>query len=227
MKLIVGLGNPTLQYAQTRHNAGWLSLEALRSRLGGSWQKVLKGETFEARVGTEKVIFLKPLTYMNLSGEAVGPLLRFYKLEPEDLLVIQDDLDSPFGLLRVRFGGRSGGQNGVKSITDHLGTEAFARLKLGISRPPPGWKVVDWVLSKWAESEKATLEQIVVLARDAALLWAENGLAEAQARFNSTDLRPKPPEPEKPKLEPDKREQETVLGSALPALGNSKKEVKP
>jgi len=191
MKLVVGLGNPTLQYAQTRHNAGWLVLEALRSKLGGSWQKVLKGETFEARVGTEKVIFLKPQTYMNLSGEAVGPLLRFYKLEPADLLVVQDDLDSPFGLLRLRHGGRSGGQNGVRSIADGLGTEEFSRLKLGISRPPPGWKVVDWVLSKWQEGEKAMLEELVILARDAALLWAEKGLAEAQGKFNSTDLRPK------------------------------------
>ncbi len=197
MKLVVGLGNPTLQYAQTRHNAGWLVLEALRSKLGGSWQKVLKGETFEARVVGEKVIFLRPLTYMNLSGEAVGPLMRFYKLEPTDLLVVQDDLDSPFGLLRLRYGGRSGGQNGVKSIADGLGTETFGRLKLGISRPPPGWKVVDWVLSKWQEAENDTLEQIVTLARDAALLWAEAGLAEAQGKFNSTDLRPKPPVPEK------------------------------
>ena len=206
MKLVVGLGNPTLQYAQTRHNAGWLVLEALRSKLGGSWQKVLKGETFEARVGTEKVIFLRPQTYMNLSGEAVGPLLRFYKLEPSDLLVVQDDLDSPFGLLRLRHGGRSGGQNGVKSIADHLGTENFSRLKLGISRPPPGWKVVDWVLSKWAEDEKEMLERLVPLARDAALLWIEAGLAEAQGKFNSTDLRPKPPEPEKPELEPALKE---------------------
>ena len=201
MKLVVGLGNPTLQYAQTRHNVGWLVLEALRHKLGGSWQKVLKGETFETRIGTEKVIFLKPLTYMNLSGEAVGPLMRFYKLEPDDLLVVQDDLDSPFGLLRFKHGGRSGGQNGVKSIADHLGTDSFSRLKLGISRPPPGWKVVDWVLSKWHGDENAMLEELITLARDAALLWAEKGLLEGQAKFNSTDLRPKPPAPEKPPLE--------------------------
>ena len=221
MKLVVGLGNPTLQYAQTRHNAGWLVLEALRSKLGGSWQKVLKGETFEARVSTEKVIFLKPLTYMNLSGEAVGPLMRFYKLEPDDLLVVQDDLDSPFGLLRFKHGGRSGGQNGGGSIADHLGTDSFSRLKLGISRPPPGGKVVDWVLSKWREDENVMLEELVTLARDAALLWAEKGLLEGQAKFNSTDLRPKPPAPEKPVpektlLEPIHKEVSVELASENP-----------
>ncbi len=202
LKIIVGLGNPGAQYAQTRHNVGWLVLDELARRAGASWRKEGKdAEVAEVRLGPgvgAKVLLVRPLTFMNASGKAVAPLMSFYKLGGEALLVVQDDLDSPFGLLRVRMGGRHGGQNGVRDIIRLLGHEAFARLKIGISRPPAGWAVPDWVLSRWREEEKGDLAELVRLGANAAEVWAAAGLAEAQGQFNGTDLRPKPPEPPKP-----------------------------
>lgn len=196
MKLIVGLGNPGPTYARSRHNVGWLVVDELARQLGSTWRTQGKAELCEVRLGAQKTLLVKPQTFMNTSGEAVAPLARFYKLELRDLLVVQDDLDSPFGLLRLRRGGRSGGQNGLKDIISRLGSENFVRLKLGISRPPAGWEVVDWVLSKWRPEEEATLEQLVDLAVRAARTWAGQGLEAAQLAFNGTDLRPKTPDPE-------------------------------
>jgi len=197
VKLIAGLGNVGLNYARTRHNVGWLVLDELARRQAGGWRKDTQAEVCEVRLGSEKVLLVKPQTMMNASGRAVQPLMAYYRLEPEALLVVQDDLDSPFGLLKLRHGGRHGGQNGLRDIITRLGTEAFARLKIGISRPPAGRDPADWVLSRWAEEEAATLQELVGLGAAAAELWATHGLAEAQGRYNSTDLRPKPPEPPK------------------------------
>ncbi len=208
MKIIVGLGNVGAQYARTRHNVGWLVLDELARRhaaAGQGWRKDTHADLFELRpgtgsVGTEKVLLVRPQTMMNLSGRAVQPLLAYYRLEPDALLVVQDDLDSPYGLLRLRHGGRHGGQNGLRDIIARLGTEAFDRLKIGIGRPPAGRTAADWVLSRWADDEQATLQQLVTLGADAAETWATLGRAEAQGRYNSTDLRPVPikPEPVKP-----------------------------
>ncbi|WP_291424215.1 aminoacyl-tRNA hydrolase [Deinococcus sp.] len=201
MRLVVGLGNPGLQYAQTRHNIGWLVLDELARRAGESWRRDGQAEVAELRLGPlpgEKVLLVKPQTFMNASGKAVVPLLGFYKLEPVQMLIVQDDLDSPFGLLRLRPGGRHGGQNGVRDIIRLLGHEQFPRLKIGISRPPPGRDPADWVLSKWAPDEKPALEELIRLSADAAQVWATQGLAEAQQQFNGTDLRPKPLQPEQP-----------------------------
>lgn len=199
MRLIVGLGNPGEKYAQTRHNVGWLVVDELARRAGGHWRKDGEAETCEVRLGQragqagEKVLLVKPLTYMNASGRAVAPLLAYYRLVPDDLLVVQDDLDSPFGLLKLRFGGRHGGQNGLRDIIRLLGTQDFARLKIGISRPPAGRDPGDWVLSRWAEAEKSILAELVNLGAGAAEVWTLQGLEAAQGRFNSTDLRAKPP----------------------------------
>ena len=171
MKLIVGLGNPGEKYAQTRHNVGWLVVDELARRAGGSWRKDGEAEVCEVRLGTapgEKVLLVKPQTFMNTSGKAVWPLMSFYKLEGEQLLVVQDDLDSPFGLLRFRLGGRHGGQNGVRDIIARLGYDRFPRLKIGISRPPAGRDPADWVLSKWRDEERETLAELVRLGVDAA-----------------------------------------------------------
>ncbi|AAF11918.1 aminoacyl-tRNA hydrolase [Deinococcus radiodurans] len=198
MKLIVGLGNPGEKYAQTRHNVGWLVVDELARRAGGSWRKDGEAEVCEVRLGTapgEKVLLVKPQTFMNTSGKAVWPLMSFYKLEGEQLLVVQDDLDSPFGLLRFRLGGRHGGQNGVRDIIARLGYDRFPRLKIGISRPPAGRDPADWVLSKWRDEERETLAELVRLGVGAAELWAVQGLAEAQQMYNGTDLRPQPPAP--------------------------------
>jgi len=194
VKLIAGLGNVGLTYARTRHNVGWLVLDELARRQGGGWRKDAQAEVCEVRLGSEKVLLVKPQTMMNASGRAVQPLMAYYRLEPESLLVVQDDLDSPFGLLKLRHGGRHGGQNGLRDIILRLGTESFPRLKIGISRPPAGRDPADWVLSRWADDEAATLQELVGLGAGAAELWAMHGLAEAQGRYNSTDLRPKPPE---------------------------------
>lgn len=195
MKLIVGLGNPGAQYAATRHNVGWLVVDALAARHAAAWRQDREAEMCELRLGGEKALLVRPQTFMNTSGAAVAPLLRFYKLGLDDLLVVQDDLDSPFGLLKFRRGGRHGGQNGVRDLIARLGSEAFARLKLGISRPPPGWDPADWVLSKWRDEERPVLDQLITLGARAAEVWAGAGLAEAQLQFNGTDLRPKPPAP--------------------------------
>ena len=195
MKLIVGLGNPGAQYARTRHNVGFLVVDELALRHAASWRREGDSELAELRLGGQKVLLVKPTTFMNAAGRAVGPLVAFYKLTLDDLLVVQDDLDSPFGLLRLRPGGRHGGQNGVRDIIARLGGDAFARLKIGISRPPVGWDPADWVLSRWRDEEAATLEELVRLGTGAAELWVSEGLAAAQGHFNSTDLRPKAPEP--------------------------------
>lgn len=199
MKLIVGLGNPGEKYAQTRHNVGWLVVDELARRAGGSWRKDGEAEICEVRLGAvpgEKVLLVRPQTFMNTSGKAVWPLMSFYKLEGEQLLVVQDDLDSPFGLLRFRLGGRHGGQNGVRDIIARLGYDHFPRLKIGISRPPAGRDPADWVLSKWRDEERETLAELVRLGVGAAEMWAVQGLAEAQQAYNGTDLRPPPPAPE-------------------------------
>ena len=201
MKLIAGLGNVGAQYTRTRHNVGWLVLDELARRQAASWRKDAQAELAEVRLGSEKVLLVRPQTMMNASGRAVQPLMAYYRLEPPDLLVVQDDLDSPFGLLRLRRGGRHGGQNGLRDIIGRLGTESFDRLKLGISRPPAGRGAADWVLSRWAEDEQATLQDLVQLGASAAELWASGGLQEAQGRYNSTDLRPRPKLPAQPEPE--------------------------
>lgn len=201
MRLIVGLGNPGEKYAATRHNVGWLVVDELARRTGGHWRKDGEAETCEVRLGQgagqagEKVLLVKPQTFMNSSGRAVAPLLSYYRLAPDDLLVVQDDLDSPFGLLKLRRGGRHGGQNGLRDIIRLLGPQDFDRLKIGISRPPPGRDPADWVLSRWAEAERPVLERLVDLGAQAAEVWTLQGMQEAQGRFNSTDLRPAPPVP--------------------------------
>ncbi|CAM3362555.1 aminoacyl-tRNA hydrolase [Deinococcus saxicola] len=213
MKLVVGLGNPGLKYAQTRHNVGWLVVNEVARRAGASWLKARDAEVCEVRLGPapgEKVLLVKPQTFMNASGKAVLPLFSFYKLELGDLLAVQDDLDSPFGLLKFRLGGRHGGQNGVRDMIRLLGSEAFARLKIGISRPPAGRDPADWVLSKWHPDEAATLAELVRLGANAVETWAAQGLAEAQLQFNGTDLRPKPPPvPKSPVPEKDEAEVES------------------
>lgn len=199
MKVVVGLGNPGVQYAQTRHNVGWLVVDEVARRAGESWRKDGKdAEVCEVRLGAGKVLLVKPQTFMNASGKAVLPYLQFYKLDGDALLVVQDDLDSPFGLMKLRPSGRHGGQNGVRDIIRLLGHDQFPRLKVGINRPPAGREPADWVLSKWQDEEKPTLEELVRLGANAVEVWAKAGLAEAQQQFNSTDLRPKPEPAPKP-----------------------------
>ena len=159
IKMIVGLGNPGPQYARNRHNVGAQVLELLARRCAIPLEKLqlraLLGLGWAQRGGErQKFLLVKPLTYMNASGEAVIPLLRFYKVEVGDLLVLADDLDLAAGKLRLRPGGSSGGQNGVRSIIDRLGSQEFARLKIGIGRPPGRMDPADYVLQNFTTAEE-------------------------------------------------------------------------
>ena len=164
MKLVVGLGNPGPEYRQTRHNVGFLALEAFARTNGfADFEDApkFKGLLATGTVNGGKVLLLKPLTYMNLSGDSVAPILAFYKLDPtKDLLVLSDDADMEFGKVRFREKGSSGGQNGLKSVIERLGTDAFARIKIGIGRDPR-FDTADWVLSKFKKEEFESLETAV------------------------------------------------------------------
>lgn len=154
IKLIVGLGNPGRQYEKTRHNAGFLFLDELLSGSGGVWTEVSRfdGLLAETVLGG-KVMLLKPGTFMNRSGQSVGKIARYYKLMPEEILVVHDELDFDIGVVRLKKGGGHAGHNGLRDIITHLGSKEFYRLRIGISRPPIGKSVVDFVLSSSSKDE--------------------------------------------------------------------------
>jgi PTH1 family peptidyl-tRNA hydrolase len=148
IKLVVALGNPGREYEDTRHNIAWLVLDKFQAISSANWKSKFKGEYTDISIKGEKVYFLKPSTYMNLSGESVQPLCKFFKIKPEEILVIHDELDLPFGQVVFKKGGGLAGHNGLKSITQHMGTQNFLRLRVGIDRPVHG-SVSSWVLSKF------------------------------------------------------------------------------
>lgn len=183
MKLVVGLGNPGKKYSETRHNLGFKVVNELAHR-----HRIEKEENrFDAivghcRINAEKTLLVKPLTFMNLSGKAVQPIMRFYKIALQDLIVIYDDMDLPCAALRIRASGGSGGHKGVLSIIEMLGSQDFARIRIGIGRPPRG--VVEWVLSTPQPEERLELEAAVHSAADAVECWVKEGLVKAMNRFN-------------------------------------------
>jgi PTH1 family peptidyl-tRNA hydrolase len=185
MKLIVGLGNPGARYAGTRHNAGWQVAEVLASRAGaGPWRIRFDAALVDARLGDQKVVLARPLTFMNESGRAVRALVDFWKVEPGDLLVVSDDLALEVGRIRLRPEGSAGGHNGLASIIAHLGHEGFARLRVGIGPAPPPEQQAAFVLSDFAEGERPLIDEAVRRAADAAECWLKEGLQEAMNRFN-------------------------------------------
>ena len=186
-RLIVGLGNPGPQYAGNRHNAGFQVVE----RLAEAHEIKLDRLQFKARVGVgtiegHHVVLAKPLTFMNLSGQAVGPLVRWYKVPLESLLVVMDDLDLPLGTIRLRPSGGAGGHKGLQSIIDALGTRAFPRLRIGIGRPPPGWDPADYVLHDFTPDEQPIIAQAYEQAMAAIECWLVEGIDAAMNRFNRT-----------------------------------------
>ncbi len=187
--LVAGLGNPGREYSGNRHNAGFMVVDQLRddlgARLGRMQSKALTGS---ANYHNVKVVLAKPQTYMNLSGQAVAALLRFYKIPREQLLVIHDDLDLPFGTLRLRPGGGPGGQKGVGSIIQQLGTQDFARLRIGIGRPPGRMNPADYVLHDFARDEQEFLPAVLKQAAEAARAWITEGLDRAMNQFNGAVL---------------------------------------
>ncbi|MGI6262815.1 MAG: aminoacyl-tRNA hydrolase [Succiniclasticum sp.] len=176
MKIIAGLGNIGREYAGTRHNAGFMVADELARRWGLSdaWRTNRDAEYVEYRVGAEKIILLKPTTYMNLSGNAVGAWAHFYNVAPKDVAVIHDDMDLPVGSLRIRKKGSSGGHNGIKSILNQLGTDAFARFRLGIGHPAHEQQaVIQHVLQRFQGADKQAMDDAVAKAADAVEYWLE------------------------------------------------------
>ena len=188
MKLIVGLGNPGPKYAHTRHNIGFEVVAEIAKRFEtGRAKSRFHGETVDFLAANEKVVLLSPLTYMNESGRSVRAAVDFFQLnEKSELLVVCDDFNLDFAKLRFRGKGSSGGQRGLEDIIRHLG-EHFCRLRVGIGAPPAGWKVTDYVLSRFRDEEAEELRNCVKRAADAALFWAARGVQEAMNRFNSGD----------------------------------------
>jgi peptidyl-tRNA hydrolase, PTH1 family len=182
--LVVGLGNPGRQYAANRHNVGWMVVDELARRHGASFRGKYSGQFAEARVDAAKIALLKPETYMNLSGRSVAPAARFYKLAPDRVLVVHDEGDFDLGRLQARVGGGLAGHNGLRSIAQQLGTQEFARLRIGVGRPERGdpRPLADYVLSDFEPHDDA--EAIVARAADAVETIARDGVEAAQRDFN-------------------------------------------
>lgn len=182
--LVAGLGNPGREYARTRHNVGFMVADELARRHGGSFRGKFSGEVAEVRLDERRVALLKPQTYMNVSGRPVGAALRFFKLPAEQLLVVHDEVDLELGRLQARAGGGLAGHNGLRSVGEHLGTQDFLRLRVGVGRPERGdpRPVADWVLSPF--DALVDVEALVARAADAAETIVRDGVEAAQQVFN-------------------------------------------
>jgi peptidyl-tRNA hydrolase, PTH1 family len=182
--LVVGLGNPGREYARNRHNVGFLVADELGRRHGGSWRTKFSGELAEVRLDDHRVALLKPQTYMNESGRSVQAAARFFKLEPDAILVVHDESDLELGRLQARFGGGLAGHNGLRSIAAHLKTQDFLRLRVGVGRPGRGdpRPLADYLLSDFEPEDD--VEALVARAADAVESLDAEGLAPTQARFN-------------------------------------------
>lgn len=185
--LVVFLGNPGVRYACTRHNAGFLTADAMEKKLGVSINRLrFHALTATAEVEGEKLLLMKPQTYMNLSGDAVGEAARFYKIPPERVLVVSDEVSLPLGRLRVRPKGSAGGHNGLKSIIAALGSDAFPRVRIGVGAPPhPDYDMADWVLSVFHDQDLEDMRAAADRAADAVLCYVTNGPERAMNRFNA------------------------------------------
>lgn len=185
MALIVGLGNPGAKYENTRHNIGFRAVEALAAKHGLTFSKLEhKALVASGSINGRRVLLAKPQTFMNVSGDAVGPLARFYKIDTADILLVSDQLDSPLGTLRMRPSGSSGGQNGLKHIFQRLGTQDIARLRLGISRPPGRMDPAAWVLSPFRGDDEILAAQVIDRAVLAMECWLARGVEPAMNRYN-------------------------------------------
>ena len=185
MKIIAGLGNPGAEYAHTKHNVGFMLVDVLAEKLGAaSWKEDFFSALTEVRIGGEKVFLVKPLTYMNNSGEALGPMLSYYKLDVDDLVVVHDDMDIPAGMVRIRRKGSSGGHNGIKSIIAHVGSEDFARVRIGIGRPPAGWTVIHHVLAPFSTEDALKIRAAIDYLLPAVESIVTDGVDFAMNRYN-------------------------------------------
>ncbi len=184
--LVVFLGNPGLKYTDTRHNAGFMTGDALAKSLGVSINRArFQALVGECTIGQERVLLMKPQTYMNLSGDAVIQAVNFYKIPPEHVLVISDEISLPIGRLRVRTKGSAGGHNGLKSLIARLGTEDFPRIRLGVGAPPhPDYDMADWVLSSFRNQDAEDMAKAVSRAAEAVVCYITEGPDKAMNKFN-------------------------------------------
>ena len=185
MKIFVGLGNPTPEYAATKHNVGFMLADLLKDELSAdNWREKFNALVAEGFFNSEKILIVKPQTFMNLSGEAVAPIVNFYKIDVQNLVVAHDDMDLPLGMIRLRPKGSGGGHHGIESIIQHIGTQNFPRIRIGVGRPPQNWTVNHHVLSPFnqndAEKISATLDELV----PAILCIFSEGIDNAMNKFN-------------------------------------------
>lgn len=184
--IVVFLGNPGTKYDKTRHNAGFMTADKCEKATGARITRVrFRALTDQTRVGEETVLLMKPQTYMNLSGEAVGEAAKFYKVPPERVLVVSDDVSLPTGKLRIRAKGSAGGHNGLKSIIQHLGTDAFPRVKIGVAAPPhPDYDMADWVLGRFTGKDAQDMDAACARAWEAVETVITQGTEKAMSQFN-------------------------------------------
>ena len=184
--LVVGLGNPGPAYARTRHNVGYMTVDDLARRAGAKWKKArfVRAEVATISLGNAEVMLAKPLTYMNLSGDAVAPLVRSRRVALDHVIVVHDEIDLATGGLRIKLGGGDNGHNGLRSIRARLGSGDFYRVRLGVSRPAGDRDPVDWVLGKFRASESEDVKTLIGEAGDAVESLIRDGLADTQNRYN-------------------------------------------
>ena len=182
--LVAGLGNPGREYERTRHNAGWMVVDELARRHGGSFRSKFSGQLSETRLDDLKLALLKPETYMNVSGQSIGAARKFFKVDPADVLIVHDDVDLEPGRLKAKFGGGLAGHNGLRSIAQALGTNDFLRLRIGVGRPGRGDRrsVADYVLGGF--EPEVDVDSLIGRSADAVETMARDGLEEAQRRYN-------------------------------------------
>ena len=186
MYVITGLGNPTLKYSKTRHNVGFDTIDVLAKKYGIKVKKkqfkALIGEGF---IGGEKVILVKPMTYMNNSGESVSEIVKYYKIDPDmELIIISDDLNLDVGVLRIRAKGSAGGHNGLKSIIKCVGTESFDRVRIGVGKVPAGTDVITHVLTRFSRADRAIVKESFEIAADAIVSIISDGIDKTMSKFN-------------------------------------------
>jgi peptidyl-tRNA hydrolase, PTH1 family len=187
VKLIIGLGNPGTEYRDTRHNVGFMVVDALaqRWRVSDQWREKFEALQVKTTVGGEAIILAKPLTFMNLSGQAVSALAGFYKIDPADVFIVTDDVALPVGRLRARREGGAGGHNGLKSIIQHLSTPAFPRMRVGVGRGDDGRDLSDHVLGRFEAAERDTVSAAVLRAADATEVFISEGIERVMNAFNA------------------------------------------
>ena len=189
--LVVFLGNPGLRYEGTRHNAGFMAADAFARKHDVRLNRArFRALTAQCRIGGDQVLLMKPQTYMNLSGEAVGQAARFYKIPPEHILVVSDDITLPVGSLRIRTKGSAGGHNGLKNIIEVLGTDAFPRIRIGVGIPPhPDYETIDWVLSVFRDRDAVEMADAASRAADAAECYIAEGPEKAMNRYSQKKVK--------------------------------------